>query len=181
MRTLAVAALVFVLSPRALPQAPPTFDGYWWMSMTPDFKLGWVTGYATAMDSAATSKMGACMATIPLYKEKYPNVDPNELVRKLCLGDVSLDFDGISMGQLVNGIDAFYNDYRNKQLDVNWAIQYARDSIKGKAAQELDAEVTLWRRCSAADKSHPMPRSDSDAAIISKACTPEPATVLPQK
>lgn len=94
-------------------------------------------------------------------------------MRNLCLSNDSLDFDGISIGQLVNGIDAFYSDYRNKQLNVNWAIQYARDSIKGKTAQELDAEVTLWRRCSAADKSHPMPRTDGDAAIISKACTPD--------
>lgn len=76
MRTFALAALVLILSPSALlPQTPPNFDGYWWMRMTSEFKLGWVTGYATAMDSAAASKMGASMASIPLYKEKYPNVD----------------------------------------------------------------------------------------------------------
>jgi len=77
------------------------------------------------------------------------------------------------MGQLVDGMDAFYKDYRNRQLEVGWAIQYARDSIKGKPAQELDAEIALWRRCSAADKSHPMPRNSEDAAGISKACTPD--------
>jgi hypothetical protein len=76
------------------------------------------------------------------------------------------------MGQFVAGMNAFYKDYRNKQLDAGLAIEYARDAIKGKSAEELDAEVTLWRRCSAADKSHPMPRSDEDGALIAKACTP---------
>lgn len=91
----------------------------------------------------------------------------------MCLSDTQFDYDGITMGQFVDGIDAFYKDYRNKQLEVSWAVEYARDAIKGKPAQELEAEVALWRRCSAADKSHPMPRSPQDAAAISKACAPD--------
>lgn len=73
------------------------------------------------------------------------------------------------MGQFVDGMDAFYKDYRNKQLEVGWAIQYVRDEIKGKPAQELDAEVALWRRCSAA-----MQTGDSDR--ITKACAPDDTT-----
>jgi hypothetical protein len=141
--------------------------------MTPGFKLGWVTGYATAMDSAAANKMGACLASIPMYKEKFPNADPNELVRKLCLSDSSLDYDGIAMGQFVDGIDSFYSDYRNKQIEVGWAIEYVRDAVKGKPATELDAKVTMWRRCSAAYES-------GDTEQMKKACTPDTAT-SPQK
>jgi len=70
-------------------------------------------------------------------------------------------------------MDTFFKDYRNKQLEVGNAIQYARDEIKGKSAKELEAQVTVWRRCAAADQSHPMPRSSEDAAQISKACTPD--------
>jgi hypothetical protein len=32
---------------------------------------------------------------------------------------------------------------RTKQLAVDWAIQYARDAIKGEACQEPDAEVPV--------------------------------------
>lgn len=172
----ALVFLAFVaLCPSVLsPAEKVDRNGYWWGGMNPSFKLGWVSGYAEAMDSAATSQMGACLATLPMYKKEFPNTEPKVLVERFC-HDESLDYDGIAMGRFVDGIDAFYNDYRNKQLAIVWAIQYARDSAKGKPASELEAQVTLWRQCSAADRRFPMPRSDEDSAQIAKACTP-PAT-----
>jgi len=137
--------------------------------MTPGFKLGWVTGYAKAMDLAGTIQMSTCASNMPLYKEKYPNVDPKEILQKMCLSSTEYDYDGISMGQFVDGMDVFYKDYRNRQLEVGWAIQYVRDEIKGKPAQELNAEVALWRRCSAAYKT-------GETDKISKACAPDEAT-----
>lgn len=105
-----------------------------------------------------------------MYAKEYPNVDPNVIMQKIGLSNTLFDYGTITMGEFVAGIDAFYADYRNKQLEVGYAIEYARDSIKGKPTQDLDAEVALWRRCAAADKSHPMPRSSADVEIISKAC-----------
>jgi hypothetical protein len=169
--------LVFVAAVALIaPNAPSAadMDGYWWEKLDGSFKLGWVSGYAKAMDLAGTIQMSTCASNLPLYVKEFPNTDPKVILQKICLSDTQFDYDSISMGQFVSGMDAFYKDYRNKQLEVSWAIQYARDAIKGKPAQELDAEVALWRRCSAADKSHPMPRSSEDAAQISKACTPDP-------
>lgn len=167
-----VAAVVSLLSNASLAADKTEMNGYWWEKLDANFKLGWVSGYAKAMDLAGSIQMSTCAANMPLYVKQFPNTDPKVLLQKMCLSNTQFDYDGIKMGQFVDGMDAFYKDYRNKQLEVSWAIQYARDSIKGKAAQELEAEVTLWRRCTAADKSHPMPRSDADVAIISKACTP---------
>ncbi|MGD1064592.1 MAG: hypothetical protein ABR860_15140 [Terracidiphilus sp.] len=169
-----VAAVGALLVPSTSLAADKTnLDGYWWEKMDASFKLGWVSGYAQAMDLAGSIQMATCASNMPLYVKEYPNTDPKVILQKMCLSDTQFDYDGISMGQFVDGVDAFYKDYRNKQLEVGLAIQYARDSIKGKPAQDLDAEVTLWRRCSAADKSHPMPRSPEDAALITKACTPD--------
>jgi hypothetical protein len=66
-------------------------------------------------------------------------------------------------------MDSFYRDYRNKQISVGWAIGYVRDEIKGKPAGELEAEVTMWRRCSAAYEA-------GDTEQMKKTCTPEAAT-----
>jgi len=171
--------LVFVASVALLvPNAPlgadkTDLDGYWWEKMDASFKLGWVSGYAKAMDLAGSIQMTTCASNIPLYAKQFPNTDPKVILQKMCLSNTQFDYDGIAMGQFAVGMDAFYRDYRNKQLEVGWAIEYVRDSIKGKPAQELDAEVALWRRCSAADKSHPMPRSSEDASLISKACSPD--------
>ena len=169
-----VVALVALVLPNAPLAADTTdFDGNWWEKLDTSFKLGWVSGYAKAMDEAGTIQVSTCASNMPLYLKEFPNSDPKVIFQKMCLSETQFDYDSISMGQFVDGINAFYKDYRNKQLEVGWAIQYARDAIKGKPARELDAEVTLWRRCSAADKSHPMPRSSEDAAQISKACTPD--------
>ena len=170
--------LFFTAVALTTPNAPPAtdnsnMDGYSWEKLNASFKLGWVSGYAKAMDLAGSIQMSTCASNMPLYVKEFPNTDPKIIMQKMCLSDKTFDYDGVAMGQFVDGMDAFYKDYRNKQLEVGWAIQYARDSIKGRPAQELDSEVALWRRCSAADKSHPMPRSDADAAIISKACTPD--------
>jgi hypothetical protein len=171
---LVLVAAVALVVPNVLSAAEKTdLDGYWWEKLDPSFKLGWVSGYAKAMDSAGTIQMTICASNLPLYLKEFPNADPKVILQKMCLSNTQFDYDSIPMGQFVDGMNAFYKDYRNKQLEVGWAIQYARDAIKGKPAQELDAEVTLWRRCSAADKSHPMPRSSEDVAQISKACTPD--------
>lgn len=167
-------ATIALLVPNALTAADKTdLDGYRWEKFDASFKLGWVSGYAEAMDLAGMIEMGTCASNIQLYAKEYPNTDPKVILQKLCLSNTQFDYGGIPMGQFVNGMDAFYNDYRNKQLVATYAIEYARDAIKGKPTQELDTEVTLWRRCSAADKSHPMPRSSEDAAVINKACTPD--------
>jgi hypothetical protein len=105
----------------------PKSDGYWWGSMTPGFKLGWVTGYATAMDLAGSIQMSSCASNMPLYQEKFPNVPPKEILQKMCIDDNQLDYDCVTMGQFVDGMDAFCKEFRNKQLDVGWAIQYVRD------------------------------------------------------
>lgn len=158
--------VTFLLSvPFLLAADRPEQDGYWWASMTPAFKLGWVSGYAQAMDMAGIYAMGRCAAELPMYSEKYPAVDSKQLWQTLCSTD-EFDYDGITMGQFVEGIDAFYKDYRNKQLSVTQAIEYARDEIKGKPAKDLETKLTQWRQCNAAYKS-------GDTEQMKKACSPE--------
>jgi hypothetical protein len=175
MKSLVVlVATAVLLVPSVLEAADKVdLDGYKWEKFDAGFKLGWVSGYANAMDLAGSLQMATCASNLPMYAKEFPSTDPQVILQKMCLSDTQYDYDGIPMGQFVNGIDAFYRDYRNKQLSVGWAIQYVRDAIKGKPTQELDAEVTAWRRCSAAINSHPMPRSSGDAALVGKACTPD--------
>lgn len=168
-RTTIVVAVLLVSACNLL-AADQSLDGYWWEKRDASFKLGWVSGYVKAMDLAGMIQMAKCASEIPMYAKQFPNVDAKVIMQKMCLSDTQFDYGDITMGQFVAGIDAFYSDYRNKQLDVGYAIQYARDSIRGKSTQDLDAEVASWRRCTAADESHPLPRSPEDVDIINKAC-----------
>jgi hypothetical protein len=160
------AVVIVLLCSYSLPAEKPKFDGYWWGGETPTFKLGWVQGWAQAMDSAFAASMGTCMGNMPMYQKQFPNVDAKQLVQKFCLDNSAYDFDGITMGQFVDGIDTFYKDFRNKQIEIGWAIQYVRDQVKGKSAQDLEAEVTMWRRCTAAIQT-------GNSEQIGKACGPD--------
>ncbi|MGA8212868.1 MAG: hypothetical protein WB799_04700 [Candidatus Sulfotelmatobacter sp.] len=55
------------------------------------------------------------------------------------------NYSGIPLGQFVDGSDAFYRDYRHRNLEIGFALQYVRDQMKGKSQAELDAEVTTWQ------------------------------------
>jgi hypothetical protein len=156
---------LFLLAGNGSGQQQQQLSGYWWAGMNPSFKLGWVSGYAKAMDSAGTIQMVMCAGNMPMYQKQFPDVDPKVIMQKMCLSDTQFDYDGITMGQFVDGIDAFYGDFRNKQLEIGWAIEYVRDQVKGKPAVELDAEVNLWRRCTAAYQT-------GDKDKTAKACTP---------
>ena len=68
MRSSLTFVALFVLCPSALLEADKTdWNGYWWASMTPSFKLGWVTGYAKAMDLAGTA-FGGTYLRFELYE-----------------------------------------------------------------------------------------------------------------
>lgn len=73
-------------------------------------------------------------------KEKYTS----EQWQKVCFP--SEDFDGIKMGQFVNGLDSFYGDYRNQQIEFGSALGYVRDGIKGKPQEELQKEIEQMRK-----------------------------------
>lgn len=165
-RCAALVLLIAIFSSSSKAADKVSQDGIWWTSMTASFKLGWVSGFATAMDSAGTSAMVTCGLNIPLYQQKYPNVDRKQLFQTLCASNTAFDYDGITMGQFVDGVDTFYKDFRNRQIEIGLAMAYVRDAVKGKSAAELEAEVTMWRRCSAAYQT-------GDTDQITKACAPD--------
>jgi hypothetical protein len=144
--------IVMLLAVSAFAQKPKN-DGNFWVNSSPSFKIGWVS----------------CAATLPMYAEKYPNIAPKDLMQKLCLDNKSTDFDAITMGQFVDGMDQFYRDFRNKQLYMTWAIEYVRDQLKGKSADDLSVELTTWRNCSRAE-------ATGDSGQIAKACSPPEKT-----
>ena len=48
-----------------------------------------------------------------------------------------LDYGNLRTGQLVDGVDEFYKDFRNKNILVDVAMRYVKDELRGKTAKEL--------------------------------------------
>jgi hypothetical protein len=55
------------------------------------------------MDSAFSLQMGACLADLPMYQKQFPNLVAKEIVQRMCLSNTALNYDGITMGQFVEG------------------------------------------------------------------------------
>lgn len=142
----AALLLISVMAGAGLGQGQP-HNGFWWeQESSQNFRLGFASGYAMAMgrvfDAAsmqcAVDKMGGDIKKTPTDK-----------VMDDCLNDPSIsryDFTRIPFGQLTNGVDEFYKDFRNKGIEVNEAMFYVRDQLKGKSPQELEDELNRWRQ-----------------------------------
>ena len=51
------------------------------------------------------------------------------------------DFGNIPFGQLMDGVDEFYTDFRNKHVDIADAMTYVRDKLKGKSPAVLEQQL----------------------------------------
>ncbi len=56
-------------------------------------------------------------------------------------------YEDVDKRKLVSGMDEFYKDPQNLLMPIELALQFSRDTLKGKrSAKELDDELKEWRR-----------------------------------
>jgi hypothetical protein len=103
----------------------------------PGWKSGYVLGYLSAMSNARLAGESKCS----LLKNAHE--------RDTCTkhSDESFDFTGITVGQFVDGMDAFYKDFRNRQLTMESAMVIVRDQIRGTSSDKIEARLVIWRAC----------------------------------
>jgi hypothetical protein len=125
-------------------------NGFWWADSSTAVKLAFVRGYATAMTHVVDIEGFRCLAernggTIP---EKFPGDEALNACTSQNPRVAPYEFEDIPFGQLSEGLDAFYKDFRNKTIEINLAMAYVRDELKGKPTNELDEELTRYRSTS---------------------------------
>jgi len=55
-------------------------------------------------------------------------------------------FTNVTNGQLVDGLDSFYADFRNRSIRVADAVWLVVNGIAGTPQEELDTIIENWRR-----------------------------------
>jgi hypothetical protein len=132
-------ALLCLVSTVACASEDTAHNGYWWMGQSESFKGGFVTGYAKAMTT--TFDAGTLMCMTEKGDAAVWSCAQNKMV--------PFDFTKIRFGQLSEGLDEFYKDFRNKGIDVDFGIRYVRDQLKNKkSTKELDEELLNCRSLS---------------------------------
>jgi hypothetical protein len=156
--------------------ASPT--GHDWNDYTEGVKSGYLLGFMNGTSFGAIREVTLCFQLTSIsidiinkaddffkqWKEKHPEIviaatsqmlsqaDRPEFKQEFCLKSFNSGFENITVGQFLSGVNAFYRDYRNQSIPVNFAIQYVRDDINGKSPQELSSDLLLERKCIADPK-----------------------------
>ncbi len=103
--------------------AQSDFDGDFWIPRTQDTKLMYVIGFVDGRNDGINDLAEVLGTTID---------DPR----------VSKLGSKITTGQMVDGVDEFYKDWRNRQVLLRDAMQYVEDEARGKD----DSKVLLVMR-----------------------------------
>jgi hypothetical protein len=142
---LMVLMLVLTLAGTA-PGQEKDRNGYWWVNQTQEFRSGFVLGYAMAMgvnsDAAwmkcVEAKRGGADVKKASVEEWQACMETPEVVR--------LSYSGIRPSQLVEGVDEFYKDFRNKNIVVELAMRYVKDELRRMTDKELQDELSDFRK-----------------------------------
>lgn len=140
MRTTLSVVLLFLFALSAHASDPTRDrDGNWWRGLTLSEKQVYIVGFFDG---------------IPLgHKFSSWNLMHNPQ-KQNCLQDtvgsfvnyVSKYLENVTSGQLTDGLDDFYSDYRNRSIPIDNAVWLVANSISGKPQAELDKMIESFRR-----------------------------------
>ena len=114
-------------------------DGNWWNNLDANTKYYFVTGFFDGMDlgnnfsywgiTNSNTECNCISKTIESYNyyaDKY--------------------FKNVTNVQLVDGLNDFFSDYRNRRIRISSAVWLVTNSIVGTPKEELDKMIESWRK-----------------------------------
>ena len=120
----------------------PRHDGNWWNRQSAGFRLLYILGFMDGMDLGSRFSV--------LDKADLPDGRQGSLPdpRRTYRDRTEHYFANVTVGQISDGLDAFYRDYRNRSIALTDGFEIVLRSIKGEDVEKL----TQARRSSAAGK-----------------------------
>lgn len=100
-------------------------NGNWWRGLPVSGKVGYVMGYLD----------GGCAGAMRVLDEIQPNDEQRKRIQK-CVWP-----DGVTYGQIVDGINHFYSDYRNRLILADDAFRCVKAEIEGKPLNQAQIET----------------------------------------
>jgi hypothetical protein len=112
-------------------------DGNWWIQETPTERASFVLGFLDGVH------LGHQFSFWTFYKKD------NACFKKVA---ESYDFhfdkylSNVTVGQLSDGLDTFYKDYRNRKIRIEPGVWLTLNSIAGTPQAEVDKMVEDFRK-----------------------------------
>lgn len=103
--------------------AQSQFDGDFWIPKTKDAKILYVVGFVDGRNHGINEAADA-------FNTKVDDPRLSKLASEL------------TVGQIVDGVDEFYKDWRNRRVVLRHAMEYVMDEAQGKD----DSKLLLFMR-----------------------------------
>lgn len=131
-----VLFLYWLSLPISLAASDDRRDGNWWRQQTQIVKLVYVVGFFDGMElgnkfsywkfTKDDEFLGKVMASYSEYNQKY--------------------FSNVTSGQIVDGLNELYNDFKNRRILVHDAVWLVANGIAGTPEGKLKEMIENWRK-----------------------------------
>jgi hypothetical protein len=117
-------------------------DGNWWHQQSAGFRLLYILGFMDGMDLGSRFSTPDTVDAVEARRDAVPEA------RRLYRNRTERYFTDVTVGQISDGLDAFFRDYKNRSITLTDAFEIVLRSIKGEDVEKL----IQARRSSAAGK-----------------------------
>jgi hypothetical protein len=138
-RVIAMMFVLCLLAPLSRNQEYDRRDGNWWNQLDAISKPIYVAGLLDGM------QLGNKFSVWGIRQNTADCKDAAKLV-KSAYGDYRAKYlANVTNIRIVDGLDGFYSDAKNRGILVNGAVWLVLNQIAGKPAAEMQALVEKWR------------------------------------
>lgn len=137
MRRVLVAALLVIGSSTSVCQDKTRRDGNWWVDQTPVARVNYVIGFFDGVPLGRDFSWWGCSQEdktkcLETLAPSYTKFEAKFLA-------------GITGGQLSDGLDVFYKDYRNRRIRIRNAVWLVLNGIAGTPQGDVDKLTETFR------------------------------------
>jgi len=104
-------------------------DGVSWMKVSDSYKIGYVSGFMSAL-YVAEQEFG-------FYSELFEE----ELKKEFNDSWNKINFYNMTIGQISDGVDAFYKDFSNRRIKIIDALYVVKMQIEGENPELIDVQI----------------------------------------
>jgi len=121
--------------------AEQTKNGYWWNELNKEQKLFFLFGYHTALED---TYQGFWIGSLVKFMEENPDaskaIPEGWFKYAKAVYNYYIEYEqlaGFQYRQIIDGIDTFYNDFRNKTIDITDAIKVVAMQLHNRPEEEI--------------------------------------------
>lgn len=151
-RIFSVLLLVMCLAFTLAAKSDNNRDGNWWNRLPRSQKMSYTIGFMDGQTYAHLMYTAALLHGMADPKTGKYDANRSATVKEVeryADANLKLDFDNLTAGQLVSGLDKIYSDYRNMQIELSDAVLVVLRSIQGMSNDDMEKLLQLKRKSAA--------------------------------